>query len=244
MIKRVIITSALSLFALTAIPAKAQGIPVIDPGNIAQTIKVVQNGVQQVEQMKAQVEELSNLKSTIGEIGEGEIGSILNRAGLNLNGNENNLLSQFRQTIPGILDGLPNSEVGQGLGINAQSANNARTSIQGGREFVLQTFFNGTNASIDEVAQRQSIREAALRDSASTGFSTAVSTKVRLAETENTLKVLAEQMTASGDVRTDIQNNSAVGMASLQQLVIQTQLLAQLLEVQSTGNMATGFSGN
>lgn len=236
--KKILVASVALAAAMIPASASAQGIPVVDPSNIAQTIKVVQNGVQQVQQMKAQVEQISEMKNTIGAIGEGEIGSILQRAGLNLETNGDGLLSEFRQTIPGILDGLPNSNLGRQLNIDAGAAAEARTSIDAGRRFVISTFYGGNNAGIDEVNQRQAIREAALRDSATAGFATAVATKTRLGESEATIKALTEQMSASTDLRTDVQNNTAVGMAQLQQSIIQTQLLAQLLEVQSTGNMA------
>lgn len=238
---------ALCLIAATALagaasPAHAGGIPVIDPSNIAQTVKVVQNGMQQVQQMKAQVEQLSQLKNTIGAIGEGEIGSILKSTGLDINTKQDNLFSQFNQTLPGILDGLPNSEIGRELGVDAGAAQQARTSIDAGRRFALTTFFQGSNASLDEVTRRRGVRQAAMRDSATAGFATAVVTKARLGESEATIKSLNEQMSRSPDLRTDVQNNSAVSMATLQQLVIQNQLLAQLLEVQSTGNMTENVS--
>ena len=237
--KKYIAALALSGASVMAAPAHAQGIPVVDPSNIAQTIKVVENGVQQVQQMKAQVEQLTNLKDTIGDIGVGEIGSILERAGLNFNAEQDNLLGQFRETVPGLIDGLPSSELGRSLGVDAGAAQQARTSIDAGRRFFLTTFYRGSNASLDDVTQRQAVREAALRDSATSGYATAVVTKVRLSESETTIKALNEQMAASTDLRTDVQNNTAVNMAQYQQMIIQTQLLAQLLEVQATGNMAT-----
>lgn len=236
---------ALAATALTApMAASAQGVPVVDPSNIAQTIKVVQNGVQQVQQMKQQVEQMADMKNTIGEIGVGEIGSILDRAGLKIDGaNSNNLLGEFRQTVPGIIDALPNSALGRELGVNAGQAQQARTSIDAARRFTIDTFYGGSNSGIDAVNQREAIREAALRDSATSGFAQAVVTKTRLSESETTIKALTEQMSASTDLRTDVQNNTAVAMAQYQQLIIQTQLMAQLLEVQSTGNMANQIAG-
>jgi len=228
--------------AAISLPATAQGIGVIDPSNIAQTAKVVKNGVDQVQQLKAQVKQITDMKNTIGAMGAGQIGSILDNAGLNLKSGDNDLMSQFRQTIPGILDGLPSSEIGKNLGIDAGAARNARTSIDAGRRFALNTFFVSPNASIDEVTARQGIREAAMRDSATAGFATAVVTKTRLSESEATINALNEQMAASTDLRTDVQSNSAVGMAMLQQIVVQNQLIAQLLEVQATGNMATNVN--
>ena len=237
--KKALFTSAaLIASAFAAAPASAQGIPVIDPSNIAQTVKVVQNGVQQVQQMKAQVEQLTALKNTIGATGPGEIVNILKRSGLDLANNPDGLLSEFRSTVPGIIDGLASSDIGKRLGVSIEDARNARTSVDAGRRFVVNTFYGGNNAGVDEVNQRQAVREAALRDSGAAGFAVAVNTKTRLSENETTIKALTEQMAASTDLRTDVQNNTAVGMAQYQQMIIQTQILAQLLEVQATGNMA------
>lgn len=237
--------AALAATALTAVgfsaPAHAQGVPVIDPSNIAQTVKVVQNGVQQVQQMKQQVEQMTEMKNIIGATGIGEIGSILKRANLDSEAT-NTLLGEFRQTVPGIIDALPNSELGRSLGVDAGNAREARTSIDAARRFTISTFYGGNNAGIDEVNKRQAIREAALRDSASSGFAQAVVAKSRLTESETTIKALNEQMSASTDLRTDVQNNTAVAMAQYQQMIIQTQILAQLLEVQATGNMAIEVS--
>lgn len=233
---------ATGLLAAASNPAHAGGIPVIDPSNIAQTVKMVQNGAQQLQQAKAQVEQLSNLKDTIGAVGEGEIKSILSRSGLDFSADSDTLFNQFDQTLPGILDALPNSDVGQKLGVDARSAQEARTSIDAGRRFALSTFYKGENASLDEVTRRQVVREAAMRDSATAGFATAVVTKARLGEVQTTIAALNDQMAKSTDLRTDVQNNSAVNMATLQQLAIQNQLLAQLLEVQSTGNMTTSVA--
>ncbi len=230
---------AATIFAAASAPAHAGGIPVIDPSNIAQTVKMVQNGIKEVQQAKAQVEQLANLKDTIGAMGEGEIRSILQRSGLDATSNPDTLFNQFNATLPGIFDALPNSELGKSLGVDSSAAKNARTSIDAARRFTLSTFFRGPDASLDEITKRQGVREAAMRDSATSGFATAVVTKARLGEAQTTIDTLNDQMGKSMDLRTDVQNNSAVNMATLQQLVIQNQLLAQLLEVQSTGNMSS-----
>ena len=237
-----ILAAALAASSLASVPASAQGVPVIDSGGIAQTVKVVQTGVQQVQQLRAQLEQVTKINDTLGKVGEGAINSILQGANLDLD--QDNMIGQLRQTIPGILDGLPNSQIGQKFGVTAQAAQQARTSITAGRQFTLQTFYNGSNASVDDVTNRRGIREAAMRDSAAAGFATSVVMKTRLGEAEGTIRSLNERMAKSADLRTDVQVNSAITMANLQQLVIQNQILAQLLEVNSTGNMGAGVNSN
>lgn len=242
MITKAIVIASASMAALTSAPANAQGIPVVDPSSIAQTVKVVKNGIEQVQQMKAQLEQMTNIKQTIGQVGEGIINGVLQDANLDMD--QDNMLGQLKQTVPGILDGLPNSNVGREFGITSGAAQEARTNIAAGRNFALNTFYNGTNASMDDVTKRRGIREAAMRDSAAAGFATAVVLKTRIGESEGTIKALNEQMAASTDLRSDVQVNSAVTMANLQQLVIQNQILAQMLEVSSTGNMGSAVNSN
>jgi conjugal transfer/entry exclusion protein len=225
--------------------ASAQGVPVIDPGNIAQTVKVVQNGVQQIQQLKSQLSELQNIKSMIGKVGENQLQSILSGSGFSLTGEgSDDTLTQLKSAVPGLLDALPSSETGKSLGITAGSAAKARTSIQAGREFALSSFYKSGNATMDDVTARRGVRQAAMRDSLTAGYAMAVFAKNDINKSETVMKSLSEQLSASKDLRTDVQGNSAVALAQLRQMTIQNQLMAQMLEVQSTAAMADDGMGS
>lgn len=220
-------------------PASAQGIPVVDPGNIAQTVKVVQNGIQQVQQLKAQVEQMTSMAKTIGQNGPLAIaGDLLKKAGMDFANSENSPLKEYRAAMPGLLDALPTSQAGSGLGLTNAMAQQAKTSIQAGRQFALNAFYKPGSATSDEVAARKGVREAAMRDSVTAGYAMAVVTKNDLGQTEGTMKALSEGIGKAADLRGDVQSNSAIALAQLQQLTVQSQLLSQLLEVQSTAAMA------
>jgi len=222
-----------------AAPASAQGVPVVDPGNIAQTVKVVQNGIQQVQQMKAQVEQMTSMAKTIGQNGPLAIATdALKKAGLDFLNSETSPLRQYRAAMPGLLDALPTSTAGSGLGLTTALAQQAKTSIQAGRQFALQAFYKAGTASADEVAARKGVREAAMRDSVTAGYAMAVVTKNDLGQTETQMKALSEGIGKATDLRGDVQGNSAIALAQLQQLTVQSQLLSQLLEVQSTTAMS------
>lgn len=232
--------------AVAPTAANAQGIPVIDPGNIAQTVKVVQNGVQQIQQLKSQLSELQNIKSMIGKVGENALGSILSGSGLSMGGEGgDDTLTQLKSAVPGILDALPKSSTGASLGINAGQAAQARTSIVAGREFALSAFYKSGNATMDEITARRGVRQAAMRDSLTAGYAMAVYAKGDINKSETVMKSLSTQLAESKDLRTDVQGNSAVALAQLRQMTIQNQLMAQMLEVQSTAAMANdgGASG-
>ncbi len=237
--KRLVILAAAAASMAISAPAFAQGTPVVDPGNIAQTVKVVKNGVQQVQEMKKQFEQMQTMAKTIGQNGPMAIaGDVLKKAGLNFADEKENALAPYRAAMPGILDALPGSEAGSGLGISSGLATKAKTNIQSGRQFALQAFYKPGSATVDEIAQRRGIREAAMRDSVTAGYAMSIYTKNDLGQTEGRMKALQEGITSATDLRGDVQSNSTIGLATLQQLTVQNTLLAQLLEVTSTAAMA------
>lgn len=239
--------AAAPLALAVAAPAEAQGLPVIDPSNIAQTVKVVQNGVQQVQQMKQQVEQMTSMAKTIGNNGPLAIATdLLKKAGMDFASSENSPLAPYRAAMPGILDALPGAEAGQGLGITAKMATDAKANIMAGREFALKAFYKPGEATTEEIQQRQGIREAAMRDSVTAGYAMAIYTKNNLSSStgvEYQMKELSKGVAAATDLRGDVQSNSAIALAQLQQLTVQNQMLAQLLEVESASNMASRTSG-
>lgn len=236
---RIILAAATSALALAAAPVTAQGIPVIDPGNIAQTVKVVQNGVQQVQQMKAQFEQMQKMANTIGANGPLAIAKdALLKAGMDFANSEKSPLNPYRAAMPGLLDALPTSKIGSNLGISSTLAQQAKTSITSGREFALSAFYKPGEASQDDITARKGVREAAMRDSVTSGYAMAVYTKNDLGQTQGQMKALSEGVTGASDLRGDVQSNSAIALAQLQQITVQNQLLSQLLEVQSTSAMA------
>lgn len=220
-----------------AAPANAQGIPVIDPGNIAQTVRVVQQGVQQIQKAEEQLRQITTLTDTIGKIGQGNLSQILGQVGLSFD-QADSALREYRSAIPGLIDSLPNARAAQGLNIDQNLARQSLRSIQSGRQFALNTFYQSGNATADQVNQRRGLREAAMRDSLTAGYAMAVYTKNDLANVETTMQGLTRQVSAAQDLRGDVQGNSAIGLAQLRQLAVQNQLLAQLLEVQSSAAMA------
>jgi hypothetical protein len=222
-------------------PATA-GVPVIDPSNIAQTAKVVQNGLQQIQQLKAQVEQVTTMAKTIGSNGPLQIASdIMKKAGMDFASTDPkvNALVEYKKSMPGLIDALPSSNIGKELGISSSLAGNAKSSIEDARKFALTAFYKSGTATIDETQKRQGVRAAAMRDSVTAGYAMAVYTKNDLSRTEERLKTLSEGVSKAADLRGDVQSNSAIALAQLQAMTVQNQLLSQLLEVQATSAMAS-----
>lgn len=243
---KIVLLAAAAMAGFASAPASAQGIPVIDPGNIAQTIKVVQNGIQQVQQLQQQVQQVTNMANTLGHQGPLSLATTaLRAAGIDFSDLTHSPVAQYRSAMPGLLDALPNSNIGQGLGIpNLSSlASQAKSDLNSGRSFALDAFFKSGNATVDEIQARRGVREAAMRDSVTNGYAMAVYTKNNLSTNETQMQALSQGVQQATDMRTDVQANSAIALAQLQQLTVQNQLLAQLLEVNSTATMTQESTG-
>lgn len=231
--------------AIAAIPtaATAQGIPTYDASNIIQSGKIAVNSFKQLEAQAKQLTSSNLLNKAVG-MGENRLNSILGGVGLNFgaSGGDDTFV-QLKSSVPGLVDSLYKSEVGKSLGITEAMSQDARTSIMGGRKLALTSFYKSGNATMDEVSVRRGVRQAAMRDSLTAGYAMAVFAKNDINKSETMMKALSEQLSQSKDLRTDVQGNSAVALAQLRQMTIQNQLIAQMLEVQSTAAMADDNAG-
>lgn len=231
-----LVAGAVALLTASALstPAAASGIPVIDPGNIAQTMKVVQQGVQQLKALQDQLKQVQGIQSTLGDALNVKkfAGDLFNLPGLSFDG-PNSTLAGLKGTLPGMLDALPQSNVGKDLGISSSLASQAKTNIESGRKFAIQAFYKNGNATMNDMSARAGVRQAALRDSATSGYALAVYAKNDLNGVEKTMDALSKKVATSTDLRSDVAANTAVELAALRQTAVTNQLLAQLLEVHS-----------
>ncbi|MFZ3481921.1 type IV secretion system protein [Sphingomonas sp. 3-13AW] len=231
-----LVAGAVALLAATAFttPANAGGIPVIDPGNIAQTMKVVQQGVQQLKALQEQLKQVQGIQGTLGDAINVKkfSGDLFKLPGLSFDG-PTSALAGLKGTLPGMLDALPSSNVGKDLGISPALASEAKTNIESGRKFAIQAFYKSGNATMNDISARSGVRQAALRDSATSGYALAVYAKNDLNGVEQTMNELSKKVAASTDLRSDVAANTAVELAALRQTAVTNQLLAQLLEVHS-----------
>jgi len=231
-----LITGAVALLAASALstPAMAAGVPVVDFSSTAQLMKSVQQGVQQLKALQDQLAQVKNIQGTLGDALNVKkfTGDLFKLPGLSFDG-AGSALAGLKGTLPGMLDALPNSKVGQNLGISSSLASDAKTNIESGRKFAIQAFYKNGNATMNDVTARAGVRQAALRDSATSGYALAVYAKNDLNGVEKTMDALSKKVSASTDLRSDVAANTAVELAALRQTAVTNQLLAQLLEVHS-----------
>lgn len=231
-----LVAGAVALLAASAIstPAMAAGVPVIDFSSTAQLMKSVQQGVQQLKALQDQLAQVKGIQGTLGDALNVKkfAGDLFNLPGLSFDG-PNSALAGLKGTLPGMLDALPSSKVGQSLGISSTLASDAKTNIESGRKFAIQAFYKNGNATMNDITARSGVRQAALRDSATSGYALAVYAKNDLNGVEKTMDALSKKVSASTDLRSDVAANTAVELAALRQTAVTNQLLAQLLEVHS-----------
>lgn len=239
---RAILTAALiATTALAATPAAAQ-IPVIDPTAIARIREVVSTGAQQLTQIRQQVQQVTQMRNTIGQLGQGQLSSILSSSGINLSGPES--LLRDVNTLGSSVGNMQN--VASNFSISGENLRLPQIqTIQDGREAASQLFFYGGNStmSMTEVQQLRERRNAVLRETAITAHGAATAIKSDLTQTQQIADRLSAQAAAATDLRTDVQANTATMLAIYTEVQKQTALQAQLLELTAAQTLSTDATG-
>ncbi len=223
--------------AFTASPANA-GIPVIDPTAIARIREVVSTASQQLAQIRQQVQQVNQMRNTIGQVGKGQLDSIMQQSGIDMAGAKGVLRDV--QTLGSTTANL--GDAVKGLKIDGEGALNIPSidSLAAGRDAAGKIFFYGGDGamSMQTVKKLRDRRNIALRETAVTGFGAAASFKSDLAETQQIADKLTAQASDSPDLRTDVQVNTATLLAMYAELQKQTAIQAQLLELDASRTLA------
>lgn len=226
---------AAAAFTTLAAPAVAQ-IAVIDPSAIARLREGLQTARQIEQQARANLQSVNQVRSTLGNVGRGNLGAILGTSGLNFTGpqgvlNELVTLSQTPRQLGSLLTHLPN---GTATRFNFDS-------FAGSRQAATQMFFSSAPPQAltdrDVQAVRRS-RVALAREAGLNGYGLAIATKADLTRTQATADQLATQARNSTDMRSDIQVNTAALLALYTETAKQTAIQAQLLELEAARHLA------
>lgn len=242
---RILISSiALSAIMATATPAAASGIPVINPTELVRIKEIVSTATKQLATAKQQLGQIQQMRNTIGQVGKGQIGSILQSSGLDFSG-ASGLLQDVRTISQGagnLGSFVSNLKVPGEGGINIPSTIDT---IDQGRQAAGQLFYyNGSNAmSQEQVAGLRVRRQSVLRETAVTSYGAATALRSGLEESRQVAEKLAEQSKNSPDLRTDVQISTAVNLAMYAELQKQTSMSAQLLELESARTLAGDATG-
>lgn len=225
-----------------SIPAHA-AIPVIDPTAIARIREVVATAGQQLAQVRQQVQQVTQMRNTIGQVGKGQLSSILSQTGINFSGEAGVLrdVQSLGQSTASIGEAVKNMKI-TGEGSLAIPAIN---SLDAGREAASKIFYysGSEEMSVDTVKQLRDRRNIALREAAVTSFGAATSFKSDLTDTQQIADKLSAQAAESVDLRTDVQVNTATLLAMYAELQKQTAIQAQLLELDASRTLATDATG-
>lgn len=239
---------AATLIASTALSATAQAaVPVIDPSAIARIREVVSTASKQLAQGQEQLSQMQKMRTTIGEAGQGQLGSILKSSGLDFNGEKGVLnsirtLSTQANNLGTIAKGL--QIPGEGS-INIPNISGSSDPIAAGREAAGQLFFyNGSETMTQEaVSGLRERRNVVLRETAVTAYGAATALRADLDSTRKIAEGLQEQAKTSADLRTDVQVSTAALLAMYAELQKQTSLTAQMLELESSRVLAADATG-
>jgi len=228
----------ISSSALISAPAAAN-IPVIDPTAIARIREAVATASKQLAQAQQQVQQVTQMRNTIGQIGKGQLDSIMKSSGVDLSGAQGVLKDV--QTLGTTSSNIGNSV--KNLGIEGEGALNIPKidSLTAGRDAASKIFYYGgaaemTVATVKKLRERRNI---ALRETAVTSFGAATSFKSDLTQTQQIADKLGAQASDSSDLRTDVQVNTATLLAMYAELQKQTAIQAQLLELDSSRTLAS-----
>lgn len=241
---RVALAAALASTLLTAAPANAAGVPVIDPAAIARIREQISVATKQLAAAKQHVEQVQQMRNTIGQVGPGTLGKILQQSGLDFTNPTGALkdigsLSSQVTSLSSQVSRLPKIS-GEGS-INVSQI----TDLATGREAAAKLFFYNGNAEMSQttVSELRQRRGAMVRESALSGYGAAASMKADLVGTQKIAQGLQTQAKDAADLRGDVQANTATMLAIYGELAKQTALQAQLLEIESASTLASDSTG-
>lgn len=236
---RALIVGSLTATAMFTAGTANAAIPVIDPTAIARIREVVSTASKQLAEVQKQVTQVTQMRNTIGQVGRGQLGSILSQTGLDFSG-ANGVLRDVRT--------LGNRANNIGYQLNTMTIDGEGASLNlpqirslvDGREAASKIFFvpNSVDVSVNTVKQLRERRNAAVRDAAVTGYGAAASFKADLSETQQIADKLSAQARESADLRTDVQVNTATLLAIYGEIQKQTAIQAQMLELDAARSLA------
>ncbi len=231
-IARLLSGIALSSTMLSAVPAHAGGVPVIDPTAIARIRETVSVATKQLGAVQQQVQQVTQMRNTIGQVGPGMLNNMLQKSGLDFSAAQGVLkdVSSMSSQVTNL------SSTAKSLALSGESMNfGSIKDLTSGREAAAQLFFyNGSNPMDQKtIGLLRERRNALVRDSAIGGYGAAVAMKGDMAKTTQIADNLSAQAKDATDLRGDVQANTATMLALLGEVSKQTALQAQMLEMQS-----------
>lgn len=220
-------------------PGLADGIPVIDASAIAAAQQNLDALKQQVQQLQNLLSTAQNLAKSIGQ--DGALKVVLPQA-FSQSG-----LDQFSNTVTSSLSGtLPGSQlqsifsqIGQLKGLSASVTGTPDFSnFSSTQQWVKNVLTTPATASATTQGLGRQARALVAGEAAASGYALALSARQQVSAMATQTQALATQVSSATTLRDDVAANTAVMLAIHDEMAEIQALLASLLAVQSSGQMA------
>jgi hypothetical protein len=232
----------LPMVALSAtvapVPGRAQGIPVIDASAIAAAQQNLQMLQQQLQQLQSLANTAQSLAKAVGQNGALTLvlPQVLSQSGLN----------QFSATIYSSLTGLNTgsqlqsvfSQIKQQKGLAASSQTPDFSSFSSAQQWVNTTLTTSPTATVTAQGLGRQARSMVAGEAAADGYALALTARQQVGSMSTQTQTLANQVASAQTLRDDVAANTAVMLAVHDSMAEIQALLAALLAVQSSSQMA------
>ncbi len=225
--------SLTAAFALLAYQPAQAFPPVFDPvaiQNTAQVIQVAQSQLQELNQIRGMAQQTISSIGSLGNLPGQFLGDLVRDINPMQNftgfGSDGCMLGLCGDDISN-----PGSASAGGLPANAN--------FEQSREWVTQRFYAPQELNAEGRARLYAERARAARSSAQSGFAVASVARQRMTTAGQDADRVTATATSGTDLRSDIQRNTAVLMASYQERQQHLILYAALLEMEGTTQLAS-----
>jgi len=231
------------LMALVAImapaPGRTQGIPVIDTSAIAAAQQNLQMLQQQLQQLQSLASTAQGLAKAVGQ--NGALTTLLLPQVLSQSG-----LDQFSTTISSTLTGLNAgsqlqsvfSQIKQQKGLSGTSQVPDFSSFSSTQQWVNASLTTSPTATATAQGLGRQARSMVAGEAAAGGYALALTARQQVSTMSSQTQTLANQVASAQTLRDDVAANTAVMLAVHDEMAEIQALLAALLAVQSSGQMA------
>lgn len=232
-------------FALTAVglsiatPGLADGIPVVDASAIAAAQQNLQMLQQQLQQLQSLLSTAQGLAKSIGQGGVLKVvlPDVLSQSGLDQFSSA--VTSSLAGTLPGSQLQSIFSQIGQLKGLASTGTGTPDFSnFSSTQQWVKNVLTTSATASATAQGLGRQARGMVAGEAAASGYALALSARQQVSAMAAQTQTLANQVSSATTLRDDVAANTAVMLAIHDEMAEIQALLASLLAVQSSGQMA------
>lgn len=228
--KWLLAASVLSVAALLAGNAGAE-VAVRDSRVIAESTKTATNTAEAVNRLTEILDLVSEIHDAVGMPGPPEktLDSLPEWEPFKSGGKMLDVLRDFTSNLTDVVKG----DAG-----DAGSIPEGETTLPQVRSFIEKAFFAGGPVGDSQRLDYQEVRRRANREADLTGYSLAIVSRDHLAQAGDRAQQLDSMVNTTENLREDVRANSAVLLASYQQLAHVQALVTSLLEIEATAGLS------